>query len=712
MRKVNLTQKRPFFPRLLTPAVAFGLCLALTVGATYFALFSARAENLGRFERGVANFVTSLRSRMNIYTNAVVYTRNLFDIHPDLTMEEFRRFVQGMELRQNYPGIQTLGYAERMTVPQADRRLKALKIVPELRNWGEDSKATVYPILYLERLHPTSTNNASGANLAATPERRAAMDRARDSGEPVATDRVTPFQPDAGRNPYAFLLIVPRYRQGLPLKTVEERRSALIGFVYAGFRVNNLFGTVADDMRVRIPFLVQIYDGDKAEPQRLMYSNADGGKASPILNREVQFEFARHTWTLVLSAPEGFLLPSATSTPYLLFIFGLLLSLAVALALRRSQSARREADAANQAKSIFLANISHEVRTPLGVMLGFTELALEQNDKVEREKSLNTVLRNGQELTRILGDVLDVSKVEARSLTFDPSTFSLTSMVNETIEAWRPIIAAKGVEFEAEVASDLPSHIVSDQIRIKQVLTNLLANAVKFTERGKIRFHVGYNRNDQRIHFIVADTGIGIAEKNRSRLFVPFSQGDSSITRRFGGSGLGLALSREIARGLGGSLVLQQSHERVGSSFELSVPFTMASENSATKKTTMFSGDLSGRKILLVEDSEDNQILISMILSQTGALVSVAKDGQQGVEKARQGGFDLILMDIQMPIMDGLAALDKLKELGIKTPVIALTAHALREERERALARGFSAYLTKPINRAELIEISAQTLSN
>ena len=685
-RSSNLLENRT---RILTPFVAFGLCLALTVGASFFAFESAKVENAGRFERAIGAFNDTLRSRMTVYTNALIYTRNLFHVKPDLREDEFNRFVQEMALRENFPGIQTLGFIERMNSGGVEKDI----------------------VRYVSVLNSGTTVSVKGVDLGVSPQRKEAMNDARDSGEPAASDRVNPM-PAANANPtaYAFLLFVPLYRPNMPVATVEERRAALRGFVYSGFRAANLFGRITEDARFRkADFIVRIYDGAGIKPETLMFSEGPEKIENALMSRDFSFKFADHEWTLRVVAPQSYSVAALRWLPGLVFSLGLLLSVALALALRRSQALSERLREANRAKSIFLANISHEIRTPLGVMLGFSELAMTQKSEEERAESLRTVVRNGRELTRIIGDVLDVSKIEAQTLQLEESAFSLRQMISDVVQIWQPPIESKGVKFNADVPADLPMFVKSDETRIKQVLTNLFSNAHKFTEKGEVRLSVRSTPLSEAhvtLSFKVTDTGIGVSREQRDRLFMPFSQGDSSITRKFGGSGLGLALSRSIAETLGGELTLDADGQ--GSEFLFSFPTKLA--DSLAPIVSASKATLKGRRVLLVDDSPDNRALVSMMLKKAEAEVDVAVDGDDGVKKALARPYDLILMDIQMPNKDGYTALRELKASHSKVPVIALTAHALREERERALSEGFAGYITKPVDRDTLVRISAETL--
>jgi signal transduction histidine kinase len=396
------------------------------------------------------------------------------------------------------------------------------------------------------------------------------------------------------------------------------------------------------------------------------------------------------------------------------------------IARREVERLARAAEAANITKSQFLANMSHEIRTPLGVILGFADLALDPGQSADDQRAyLLGIKRNGQQLLEILGDILDLSKIEANKLEIERVTFSLDDLLAEVAALLGMRAREKGIGLRFVKDESLPALIHTDPTRLRQIFVNLIGNAIKFTERGEVSIAcralpAAADSAARTLEFVVEDTGIGISPEQRRKLFQPFVQADSSMTRRFGGTGLGLLLSQQLAQALDGDLALSRSELGHGSSFrftlvaevvaqaaaiptELEPPAAVAPK-AATAATLEGRAPLAGMKILLVEDSEDNQTLVSRYLRGAGALVELADNGLDAVEAAMDGDQDVILMDIQMPILDGHEATARLRQAGYARPIVALTAHAMRDERERALKGGFDEYLTKPLQRAALIK--------
>ncbi|MBX3016323.1 MAG: response regulator [Bdellovibrionaceae bacterium] len=373
--------------------------------------------------------------------------------------------------------------------------------------------------------------------------------------------------------------------------------------------------------------------------------------------------------------------------------------------------AKEEAETANRMKSSFLANMSHEIRTPLGIMVGFTDLLIdERTDRGQRAEFALGLKRNASQLSLLIDDILDLSKVEAGHLSMEFSEFSLRQMMHDLIVDFSPKVQEKNLTIELQIADDVAERIVSDSVRLKQILVNLVGNAIKFTSSGRIDLSV--RSSGEMIHIDVTDQGMGISAADQEKLFKPFSQADESLTRKFGGTGLGLALSKRLGILLGGDLRLLRSELGKGSTFRLQLPAraepALVGERPRAQAERVIRHSLENVRILLVEDSPDNQMLISHMLERAGATVEIANDGEEGVRKAMSAEFDAVLMDLQMPVMDGLTAARILRVQGYEKPLIALTAHAMSEFRSKCLEAGFNDHVAKPIDFNDLIKALSQ----
>ena len=391
------------------------------------------------------------------------------------------------------------------------------------------------------------------------------------------------------------------------------------------------------------------------------------------------------------------------------------------------EQAKEAAEAANHAKSEFLANMSHEIRTPLTAILGYADVLLDHPGTKEARQAAHTVKRNGEQLLAIINDILDISKIEADRLEPEWSRCSPHHIVDEIASLMRVRADAKGLQLTVEYDGTIPDTIHTDPVRLRQILTNLIGNAIKFTELGSVRVVTRLSDesdHEPKLRFDVIDTGIGLTESQIGMLFRPFTQVDASIHRRFGGTGLGLAISKRLAEMLGGSIAVNSTPGK-GSAFSVTVgtgPLDgvrmidhPSAAPSAPPRIALFEVKLACR-LLLAEDGPDNQRLIAFVLRKAGAEVTVAEDGQVAVDYAlaaqrEEKPFDLILMDIQMPVMDGYEATARLRQAGFTGPIIALTAHAMLDDRQKCLKAGCDDYTTKPIVPRELAKLIAVHLA-
>jgi signal transduction histidine kinase/DNA-binding NarL/FixJ family response regulator len=386
-------------------------------------------------------------------------------------------------------------------------------------------------------------------------------------------------------------------------------------------------------------------------------------------------------------------------------------------------AARDKAEESNRAKSNFLANMSHEIRTPMTAILGFADLMLSPSQTMSDQiNCLQVVRRNARHLMDLINDILDISKIEADRMTVEKIPCDMSQIAVEVASMMRPRALAKQLSLRVEFVGLIPTQIRSDPLRLKQVMMNLTGNAIKFTEKGGVCIKVSVTKflGECRAVFDISDTGIGMTPDQTKRLFQPFVQADESMTRKYGGTGLGLVISKRLAGFMGGDVTVE-SEPGKGSTFKFWVdsgPLENVPMREGLSESLLALADegslnedivLQG-KILLAEDGVDNQELLRTNLTMAGAAVVLAENGRIAVEKLRNEKFDLVLMDMQMPELDGYGATSELRRLGFTLPIIALTAHAMSGDRARCIAAGCTDYLTKPIDRELLLRTVASYL--
>ena len=375
------------------------------------------------------------------------------------------------------------------------------------------------------------------------------------------------------------------------------------------------------------------------------------------------------------------------------------------------RQAKHAAEEANRAKGQFLANMSHELRTPMAAILGMVEIALEDNLSPEVRDCLQTAKDSADHLLRLLNELLDLSRIEAGRFELERLPFRLRAIVEESVRLLQPQADKKALTLACMLDEGLPDQVVGDAMRLRQVLLNLLGNALKFTQAGSVRLRGEVLRRDEReveLRFAISDTGIGIAREDQQRIFAPFTQADASFSRRFGGSGMGLTITASLVELMGGHIWLE-SKAGVGSTFWFTIRLPLWSETAAAPGICRDGAapTAANLRVLVVEDTPANQKVVVRMLQKRGHAVAVAVNGREAVDLIGQNDFDVVLMDVQMPLMDGLEATIAIRSLHsakARVRIVAMTAHAMPGDSKRCLAAGMDAYLTKPIDQRALLD--------
>ncbi|MDP4630560.1 MAG: ATP-binding protein [Flavobacteriales bacterium] len=371
---------------------------------------------------------------------------------------------------------------------------------------------------------------------------------------------------------------------------------------------------------------------------------------------------------------------------------------------KQLEEARENAEQSLETRKLFLANISHEIRTPINAISGMSGILADTDISETQKQYVKAIQSSSKSLMVIVNDILDMSKLESGKFSADFIPFDIRSIVDPLYTSYLLRTDEKGISFNIDYPKDMPRWVFGDPTRLGQILNNLISNAIKFTDKGSVSLKINFEKkgklND--FCFTVTDTGIGIDQEKLKTIFEFFSQEDNTITRRFGGTGLGLAISKSIAELLGGEIKVE-SEKNVGSTFKFSLTMPEAAEQE--KNVAVALSDLTGKNVLIVEDNELNRFLAVTILKKWNANIHIAENGEEAVAAVKNKEIDIVLMDIQMPVMDGVAASIAIRnELNSNVPIIALTANALESEKEKCWQAGMNEYITKPYNPNYLLE--------
>ncbi len=673
-----------------------------------------------RLENAAVERSLSIQRGFAVVSDALDALAGLYDASATVSPDEFEAFSD--RLLDHAWSVQAFAFAER-SVRGGEEHFRIEAISPRKGN---------EPLL--------------GYELKASPEIAGAIEKAMLARDIAASPAILlPHEVDAKPT---HLMLMPIYDGGNdPFADVGELRGFALAIVKIGPLIDEL---LADWLPVGLDLLVTDAPGPDA---RVVHLGWDSTRETPLGPKDAtrmlslspdhairnSLYFGDRSLPSIWAPAPSFVAAARSWSPLAALIVGWVITALLSswlhlvgertrrieeLVLERTRElaeTNASLSAANRAKSEFLANVSHEVRTPMTAILGFADSLAEQDvGASERAELVDIIRRNGRHLLAILNDVLDLSKIEAGRMRVERIPCSLRQIVDETLSLLRVRAEQKGLALDVEWALPLPARIQSDPVRFRQILNNLVGNAIKFTESGSVRVRV--RLSDGQLVVDVVDTGVGMTGEQIARIFQPFTQADASTTRRFGGTGLGLAISRRMAQLLGGDIEVSSRHGE-GSHFRVSLdPGELAGVgwmNAAERPEALAAAPprpaaptrLDGR-ILLAEDTPDSRRLVRHHLERAGLRVDVAENGVEAYRlmlDALLAGepYDVVLMDMQMPEMDGYEATSRLRDEGYRGPIVALTAHAMTGEREKCIAAGCDDYATKPIDRATLLAMIA-----
>ncbi len=697
-----------------------------------------------RFERSAAVVEQSLESHVNAYVALLNAARGILSGSEPLTRERFKRFAEVLDMEEQYPGIQGIGFSA--VVRPDDRASLEAKMRAQghedFRISPEGQRSEYHSILFLE---PEDRRNkvAIGYDMFSNEVRREAMIKARDSGVAAASGRVILVQEIDEKKLPGFLIYLPVYGGGITPDTLAERRSKLIGFVYSPFRAPDVLETVTNN-RGFSEMAIRVFDGGQTTPDHLLYDSHPG-----LTITEPHFEFidypvvARRTWTMVAQSLPGLEAGQESAWVWLAMAGGGLVTVLLfalswsqmrsrqsaeiyAAQLRDSQKkfaaetsearrVRSEAENANRLKDQFLATVSHELRTPLNAIMGWTDLLIsEAGENADLRYGLEVIRRNVKAQSQLVHDLLDISRITSGRLRLDIHPIDPREALEAAIESVRPLAEMRGIDLRENYCPEAPV-ITVDPARLQQIVWNLLSNAIKFSRKGG-EVVLDLEMQGNKVLIRVTDHGEGIASEFLPHIFDAFRQADASFTRRHGGLGLGLAIVKHLVEMHGGKIEVKSEGRGKGAVFTVELPFSAArfaftpeprveTAQHSPKKDP--GAELEGVRVLVVDDESDARELLRNVIVRYRGEALTASSAEEAVRLFASEKPQAIVSDIGMPTRNGYQLIREIRALegdSSHTIAVALTAFASARDREAALSAGFDAHIPKPVRVPDLVE--------
>ncbi len=724
--------------------------LALTASVIVYEAESSNERIRLEFDKQVEELNNALEMSLANQVHALHSVKSLFLASKEVTRDEFRILTQ--QLLTDYQQIQSISWAPLIQSADRDAFEKTIQNqgFPNFQITELDAKqqrvrakerAYYVPVTFIEPYQTNSKvidfDNVSNSGRLAT------LNLATDSAELTISPRIKLIQ---DQTQYGVLAVIPLYRKNLPQQTLAEKRLAIASYitgalklkdwVTSAFKHSNTVGLSYRLLDSSAPTDEQLlYASDESLPAPLVIQEKTWFSEQKTLSSRIALPIGGRVWTFEITPKQDYFATHSSGHTWLVMLIGLTLTSLVTLisliASGRTRwlqqlisestellvAAKEKAEKLAETKTQFLANMSHEIRTPMNAIIGFSDLALLDEMPTETRTYLQDINTASNHLLTILNDILDISKLDAGQMSIIPSPFELKGLLTPIYNLFVKAAQAKGLVLSLDIAKDIPDKLIGDSVRLRQVLINLLGNAVKFTQQGEVKLSITLQHlsaTEARLLFSVIDTGIGISAEQQDKLFKPFSQVDDGFSRNYEGTGLGLVISQELIR-LMDSHISLVSNPVLGScfSFELLLPLVSLATVDVPKPSLEKENPmLNGIKILVAEDDAFNQKIVNLLLKRYGASVTFADNGLEALAKLEQDSFDVVLMDLHMPAMNGFEATLEIRKQAryAQLPVIALSAAVTDEEKQRCQDAGMNDFVAKPINKVALLVTLEQWL--